>query len=203
MDSNDAENSEPSLRETDVVPVYISLKVEPNENRASTVLIQKEHQSDNDEEPLLKKRRPNASNKNVEQPSKKLGRSKLNKNVRTEHDSTMEMVQPPQQQPKKRHRRTAVPAKTDQKENDLGAADSGVADADATASDRTINRVESMRKRDNRHEFLVTWTTGDSAAEWIARDIMATKYPQHLIAYFERITQFTLTTSTTALTSIQ
>lgn len=184
MDSSDEHDSESS--ETASQSVVNALNVESNENHGS----------------LTKKRHPNqrenvstsiGSKENVQQqqPSKKRGRPKLNKNDRTEHDSIMETVQQlveQHQQPKKRRQK-----------NDLSAANDN-AEGDASA-ERIINRVVNMRKRKNHHEYLVTWTTDNNAAEWIGRDIMITKYAQHLIAYFERITQFKQLTTPTATTS--
>lgn len=83
----------------------------------------------------------------------------------------------------------------------VGAADASAVAAAApavvTIAERTIDRVQKMRKRENRHEYLVLWTT-DNDAEWIDRDIMITKYAQHLIAYFEQITQFNQQSKTSA-----
>lgn len=54
---------------------------------------------------------------------------------------------------------------------------------------REVDRVENLRKHKDRHEYLVKWKNGDNV-EWIGRDIMITKYPQTVIAFFERITTF-------------
>lgn len=85
------------------------------------------------------------------------------------------LIDPKQQQPIKRRRHQT----------------SDTTDIDATAStstEVTIDRIQNMRKRNNRHEYLVTWTTGND--EWIGRDLMTTKYPQQLIAYFQSILHF-------------
>lgn len=46
-----------------------------------------------------------------------------------------------------------------------------------------------LRKRANRHEYLVKWKDSDDE-EWIDRDVMITKHSASAIAYFETITKF-------------
>lgn len=123
-----------------------------------------------------------------QKPANKRGRPKVNKNVRTEPDSPL--AEQHQQQSKKRRRQ-----KSNTNDPTDPTANSPTATATTAATERTIKRIESMRKRDNRHEFLATWTNDDTA-EWISRDLMTTKYPQHLIAYFESIIHFNQLTTT-------
>lgn len=184
------------------------LNVESNENEPAEPMQTEE----DDNEPPSKKRRKKrhesvsksyGSKKNDDeqrkmqqqrsqkQPANKLGRPKLNKSVRTEHDSPLIEQHQQQPKPKKRRRQKYISIET----NPIAKNPKAESAAASTATERTMNRVENVRKRENRHEFLVTWANDDTA-EWISRDLMATKYAQHLIAYFERITKFKQLTTT-------
>lgn len=214
------ESNESLLRETaSPSNATATFDAESNENEpAVSVPVQKERRTNENghDEPSPKRRRPNRresvpkpksnepkeNEEQQQQPTKKRGRPKLNKNVRTEHDSLMEtepqqpMIEQekPKKQPKKGRQQNSIPAKTDEEKSGLDVAvAAAVASVDAIA-DRTISRVENMRKRNNCHEYLIRWTTGDNA-EWIGRDIMIAKYAPHLIAFFERITQMTAKSS--------
>lgn len=56
-------------------------------------------------------------------------------------------------------------------------------------NERIVDRVLKLRKRSNRHEYLVKWENS-ADDEWIDRDVMITKYSQSVIAYFESIINF-------------
>lgn len=48
--------------------------------------------------------------------------------------------------------------------------------------------VKNLRKRNNKHEYLVKWQNNEE--EWIDRNTMITKHPQNVIAFFEQILSF-------------
>lgn len=56
-------------------------------------------------------------------------------------------------------------------------------------AERQIDRVTLVRKRANRHEYLVKWKNVDEE-EWIDRDNMIPEHSSSVIAYFESITKF-------------
>ncbi|XP_031616855.1 heterochromatin protein 1-like [Contarinia nasturtii] len=57
-----------------------------------------------------------------------------------------------------------------------------------------VDRVENLRKRNNKHEYLVKWKSSDQddeqQEEWISRDTMIANHAKSVIAFFERITSF-------------
>lgn len=218
--SDASETNEPLSRETaSPLTITVDVESE-NEAAVSAPVQKKQQRTNKNgqdeplDEPSPKRRRPNrrenvpqptlnepTTNKEQQRPPNRRGRKKMIAKVRTEQDSMVEteqqqplneqqQEQQPQQSEKRRQRKSNADV-ADKEKSGLDAAATTAAVANvATADDqRTIEHVEKMRKRNNRHEYLVTWTTGDNA-EWIGRDIMITKYAPHLIAYFERITQF-------------
>lgn len=54
---------------------------------------------------------------------------------------------------------------------------------------REVDRVENLRKRKDRLEFLVKWKNSDDE-EWIAKDIIINEHPQSVIAFFQTIIRF-------------
>lgn len=173
-----------------------------NDNGQDESTSKKRRSNHRESAPKPNQPKTNDEQQEKKQPAKKRGRPRVNENVRTEQGSTMatEQKQAPieQQQPKKRRQtRKSVPAKTDEEQSGsdddadagaaVGAAAAAAADVNPIA-ECTIVQVEKMRKRNNRHEYLVTTTDGN--AKWIGREIMITEYAQDLIAFFERITRF-------------
>lgn len=61
--------------------------------------------------------------------------------------------------------------------------------AQKAAQHREIDRVESIRKRKNHHEYLVKWKNCDEEV-WIERNIMIARYPQSVIAALQRLVVF-------------
>lgn len=55
---------------------------------------------------------------------------------------------------------------------------------------REVDHIQSLRKRTGRHEYLVKWKNSNDDPEWIGRDIMTSKYPESVIAYFQSIIVF-------------
>lgn len=55
---------------------------------------------------------------------------------------------------------------------------------------REVDRIQQLRKRTGRHEYLVKWKNSDDDPEWIGRDIMTSKYPESVIAFFQSIIVF-------------
>lgn len=56
-------------------------------------------------------------------------------------------------------------------------------------ADKDVDRVKKVRKREDVHEFLVKWKNSDDE-EWIGHDTAVSKYPQHVIAYYQSILRF-------------
>ncbi|XP_055317348.1 heterochromatin protein 1-like [Sitodiplosis mosellana] len=54
---------------------------------------------------------------------------------------------------------------------------------------KEMDRIQSLRKREGRHEYLVKWKNSDEE-EWIGRDVMVTKYAENVIAFFQSIVVF-------------
>lgn len=55
---------------------------------------------------------------------------------------------------------------------------------------REVDHIQRLRKRTGRHEYLVKWKNSDDDPEWVGRDIMASKYPESVIAFFQSIIVF-------------
>lgn len=93
-----------------------------------------------------------------------------------------------QEQPKSKRRRndgsqstsTAIPGKEI-------PTQSGRENAQKTPTqNREVESVVHLRKRKNKHEYLVKWKNSDKK-QWIERDIMIAKHPQSVIAYLQTI----------------
>lgn len=54
---------------------------------------------------------------------------------------------------------------------------------------REVESVEHLRKRKNKHEYLVKWKDADKK-QWIERDIMIAEHPQSVIAYLQTLIDF-------------
>lgn len=75
------------------------------------------------------------------------------------------------------------------KRNQTQTNDSMATPSKRPNKERQVDQVKMLRKRANRHEYLVKWKDSDDE-EWIDRDVMITKHSASAIAYFETIIKF-------------